>query len=52
MSWDRLAGEWARRYLGPRLFQCRWCGAEYEHDGGYEHDVYKCPKRKGAGHGR
>lgn len=33
-------------------FQCPKCKAVYPHDGGYMHDVYECPKRKGAQDGR
>lgn len=34
------------------LFQCQKCKAEYPHDQGYAHDLYECPKRKGAQDGR
>lgn len=42
MTAERLTGEWERLYLGPRIFTCARCGAEYEHDGAYRHAVYEC----------
>lgn len=37
MSTERLTGQWAETYLGPRIFQCRVCKTEYEHDQSYAH---------------
>lgn len=47
MSTERFEGDWGRRYLGPRVFRCPVCGADYEHDGAYRHELYECPKRTG-----
>jgi hypothetical protein len=45
MSQDRLIGEWSDRYRGPRLFRCGICGAEYGHDGAYQHFRIGCATR-------
>lgn len=49
MGCDRLVGQWAERYLGPRLYRCRQCGAEYEHDEAHRHAVHECPNRQEGG---
>ena len=33
-------------------FVCPKCGARYPHDGGYKHESFDCPERKGVAHGR
>ena len=31
------------------LYQCVLCGAQYTHDDSYDHNSYRCPKRKRKG---
>lgn len=47
MSYDRLAAEWSKDYVGDQLYICLRCKQEgFTHDQKYKHEMFECPNER------